>query len=261
MAKKYASEMVKLAQSWIGKKESNGTHKEIIDIYNTYRPLPRGTKMQYDWAWCACTVSALAIKLGYTDIVPIEMSCSRMIALAKNMGIWVETDSITPTPGMFLLYDWDDNGKGENKGDPEHIGIVEKVANGKITVIEGNYGNAVKRRVLDVNGRYIRGYIAPKYDEEKKETSSTTKPASSVPVKIDPAQSFKKTKAGVYQCTANLCLRVGASTSKKKLEVMPKGSRVTCYGYYTKNGKTEWLLVIAASGKTGFCSTKYLERA
>ena len=84
---KYASEMVKLAQSWLGKKESDGSHKMIVDIYNTYKPLPRGTKMQYDWPWCACTVSALAIKLGYTDIVPIEMSCSKLIELAKKKGI------------------------------------------------------------------------------------------------------------------------------------------------------------------------------
>lgn len=245
---KYASEMVKLAQSWIGKKESDGSHKMIIDIYNTYKPHPRGTKMQYDWAWCACTVSALAIELGYTDIVPIEMSCSRMIELAKSKGIWVETDSITPTPGMFLLYDWDDtSAKSENKGDPEHIGIVEKVSGGKITVIEGNYGNAVKRRVIDVNGRYIRGYIAPKYDPEN-ET-----------IKVLPVKHIAE-KMGVYRCTGNLVLRAGASTKNKKLETMPKDSRVTCWGVYSLNGKTIWLLVAAESGLVGWCSTKYLEK-
>jgi peptidoglycan hydrolase-like protein with peptidoglycan-binding domain len=33
-------------------------------------------------------------------------------------------------------------------------------------VIEGNYSNAVKRRTLKVNGKYIRGYIVPKFAAE-----------------------------------------------------------------------------------------------
>ena len=40
------------------------------------------------------------------------------------------------------------------------------MSGGKITVIEGNKNNAVGRRTLDVNGRYIRGYGVPKYDKE-----------------------------------------------------------------------------------------------
>ena len=154
--KYYSSAMVELAQSWIGKKESDGSYKEIIDIYNSYKPHPRNTPMSYDWAWCAATMSALAIKLGYTEIIPIEMSCSRMIDIAKKMGIWVEDESVTPKAGWFLLYDWDEkNRKGDNLGDPEHIGIVEKVKGNKITIIEGNYGNKVQRREVKINGIYI----------------------------------------------------------------------------------------------------------
>jgi len=33
---------------------------------------------------------------------------------------------------------------------------------------------------------------------------------------------------------------------------------VRCYGYYTKNGSTVWLLVKDSTGQTGFCSKKYL---
>lgn len=166
---KYASKIVALAKAWLGCKESDGTHKPIIDIYNSHRPLARGVKMDYSWAWCATFVSSCAIKLGYTDIIPTECSCTRMIELFKALGAWVENENRTPAPGDILFYDWDDNGVGDNKGGPEHVGIVEKVSGGKITVIEGNYDNAVKRRVLSVNGRYIRGYGVPKYDVEKQE--------------------------------------------------------------------------------------------
>lgn len=172
---KYASEMVKLAQSWVGIKEGSAGHKEILDIYNSQNPLPRGFKMPMDQPWCAATTTALAVELEYTDIVPCECSCSRLIAIAKEMGIWVEDESVVPGLAWLCLYDFDEkSNKGDNKGAPEHIGIVESVGGGKFIVIEGNYDNAVKRRVMEVNGRYIRGFIAPKYDPEVEEPIEDT---------------------------------------------------------------------------------------
>lgn len=175
---KYASKMVELAQSWVGIKEGSSGHKEILAIYNSQNPLPRGYKMTTKDAWCAATTTALAVKLGYTNIVPCECSCTRLIALAKDMGIWVENESITPTPGMLCLYDWGDtSGKSDNKGDPDHIGIVESVGGGKFVVIEGNADtnrdgkDGVERRQVEVNGKNIRGFIAPKYDPEPEETA------------------------------------------------------------------------------------------
>lgn len=174
MSKRSRSEVVNLAKSWIGKNEKDGSYKSIIDIYNGYKgTFPRGTKMKYGWSWCACTWSALAIKLGYTDIMPIEISCYYLIEAAKKMGCWQENDGYVPKAGDGILYDWDDNGSGDNKGYPDHVGTVEKVANGKITVIEGNCSNQVKRRVIPVNGRYIRGFITPKYDEVATTTTTT----------------------------------------------------------------------------------------
>lgn len=167
--------VVELAKSWLGKNEADGSHKSIIDLYNTYTPHPRGYALQYSDAWCAGTVSALAIALGYTSIIPIECSCSKMIELAKNMGIWVEDDAYTPKPADFILYDWQDNGVGDNTGNPDHIGTVECVSGSTITVIEGNYSNAVKRRTLQVNGKYIRGYITPKYDADGTQTTTVKK--------------------------------------------------------------------------------------
>ena len=172
---KYASKVVELAVSWLGLNEYNGTHKQIIDIYNSQKPLPVGYKLKYTDPWCAGTVSAVAVKLGYTDIIPCECSCPRMISLFQKKGIWVEDDSYVPKPADIIFYDWDDSGKGDNKGGSDHVGIVEKVVGNTITVIEGNYSNAVKRRTLAVNGRYIRGYGVPKYDPEPvKEAESET---------------------------------------------------------------------------------------
>ena len=171
---KYASKVVEQAQAWLGKNEADGSHKEIIDIYNTQRPLPRGYAVKYTDAWCATFVSAVAGKLGYTDIIPTECSCPKMIELLKNIGAWVEDDAFVPKPGDILFYDWDDNGVGDTKGDSEHVGIVAKVEGDTITVIEGNYSNSVKRRYIKVNGRYIRGYGVPKYETEPVVDKPTT---------------------------------------------------------------------------------------
>jgi hypothetical protein len=173
---KYASAVVKQIQNWIGFNEYDGDHKKIIDIYNSQRMLPRGYKVKYTDEWCATTVSAVAVKLGYTDIIPTECSCGKMIEKAIIMGIWMENDAYVPSPGDIIMYDWGDVGSGNGKKDwtthdckgwADHVGIVERVSNGKITVIEGNYSREVKRRLLDINGRYIRGFICPRYDLEE----------------------------------------------------------------------------------------------
>lgn len=170
---KFASKVVSQARAWLGLNESDGSYKEIINIYNSHKPLARGYKLKPTDYWCAAFVSAVAIKLGYTDIIPTEVSCRKMIELFKQKGCWEESDAYTPKPGDIIFYDWDDHGIGANTGWPDHVGIVEDVEANRITVIEGNYSNAVKRRYITVDGRYIRGYGVPKYDaaptEGKKE--------------------------------------------------------------------------------------------
>ena len=165
---KYASKVVGQAQAWLGRKESDGTHKEIIDVYNSHKPLARGYAVKYTDAWCSTFVSAVAIKLGYTDIIPTECGCEKHIQLFKNIGAWIEDENRVPNAGDIIFYDWEDNGAGDNRGNSDHVGIVEKVSGSTITVIEGNINNAVGRRSLQVNGRYIRGYGVPKYNVEEK---------------------------------------------------------------------------------------------
>lgn len=160
--------VVALVKSWEGLNEKNGSHKKIIDIYNSYKgKLPRNIKMQYSWSWCACTWSALAIHLGLTDIMPIEISCGELVKAAKAMGIWVENDGYIANPGDAILYDWDDTGKGDNTGWPDHVGTIIQTnqQSGYFVVMEGNYQDAVKKRTISINGKFIRGFICPKYDE------------------------------------------------------------------------------------------------
>ena len=112
-AKMYSRQaVVDLVESWIGKNEADGSYKSIIDIYNSFTgAFPRGTKMAYGWAWCACTWSALAVALKYTAIMPIEISCYYLIERAKQMGVWEENDAHIPKLGEAVLYDWQEDRK------------------------------------------------------------------------------------------------------------------------------------------------------
>ena len=157
------SRVCDLAESWVGKRQADGSHREIIDIYNQIRPLPRGYKMSYTDFWCAATVSALAQALGLTDYIFPECSCDRMIQLYKQHGRWMEDDAYVPQPADVIFYDWDDSGVGDNTGASDHVGTVISVSGSVINIIEGNCGKAVQWTARQVNTRYIRGYGLPDY--------------------------------------------------------------------------------------------------
>ena len=253
------AKIVAQAQSWLGLKESDGSFKVIIDTYNSHKPLAVGYKLKYTDHWCSGFASACAIACNATDIIPTEVGCGRHIDLFKKMGIWVEADDYVPSPGDYLFYNWKDDGKGDCTKGASHVGIVEKVEDGWITVIEGNYSESVKRRTIAVNGQHIRGYGVPKYDAEP-----TSKPVTELTA-IDHAKSFLKTLAGTYKVTAKsgLNIRHGAGVTKKRMVTIPYGTKVNCYGYYTSVLGVKWLKIqftYLGVKYTGFASSNYLEK-
>ena len=192
-------QIVAQMQAWLGLKESNGSHKQIIDTYNSHKPRARGYKLKYTDAWCAGGLSAAYIKCGATDIFPLEVGCGKMRDKAKKMGIWEEKDDYEPLPGDVIMYNWKAKKTGDTKTGASHVGLVESCKNGKIMTIECNYSNSVKRRTLKVNDYRIRGFITPKYDK-----SIEVEPVPDVKPTPAPAAAIKKgdtvkLKAGAKQ--------------------------------------------------------------
>ena len=262
--KKYAKEEVKtevgysrkkiveLAKSWEGKNESDGSYKEIIDIYNKQKTFPRGIKMQYSWAWCACFWSALALKLGYEKIIPLEISCYYLVEKAQSMGIWIEDDSHVPQIGEAVLYDWNDDGVGDNVGCPDHVGIVISVnkQNNTFVVMEGNYSNAVKRRTMNINGKYIRGFISPKYDDI---TSEGNKQATTTNTETNKTTKIKEKPLYTMVCKYDsVAVRTYAGTEYSQLKSVPwlgVGNQVDyCDTVNARNGEKWYFVRIAYAG-------------
>ncbi|WP_458454844.1 GH25 family lysozyme [Methanobrevibacter sp.] len=175
VVEKSAHAVLNVAKSWIGYNESDGSHRKIIDVYNSHKPLARGYKMSYADPWCAAFVSSCAIKAGVTNILPTECECNNMIELFKKLGEWVENDAYVPKTGDVIFYDWEDSGYGDNTGSANHVGIVETCDGKTIIVIEGNISNTVGRRNIPVNGKYIRGYGVPKFTSIASSLSSSNK--------------------------------------------------------------------------------------
>ena len=150
------------ARAYLGCNEADGTHRQIIDGYNSHKPLARGYKVKYTDAWCATFVSFIAILMGYTDIIPTECSCEQQISLFKKLGRWQEDGTITPEIGDVIYYNWNDSTQ-PNDGTADHVGYVSQVSGKTMKVIEGNYSNAVKERTLAVGAGNIRGYGRPDY--------------------------------------------------------------------------------------------------
>lgn len=156
------------ARNYIGAKQGDAKHKEIVDAYNSRLPLPRGHKLTMTDAWCAGFVSAIANMLNLdVDVFPRECSCSELIKLAQMGGMWREDDTYSASVGDLLLYDWQDGlnyACTDNQGAPEHVGIITMVTASSYTVVEGNKRGACGIRVVPFNGRYIRGFITPNYE-------------------------------------------------------------------------------------------------
>ena len=155
--------MVNRARKYIGCKQSNGTHKQIIDIYNNHKPLARSYAVKYTDAWCATFGSAIAILEGHTDIIPTECGCDAQIKLWQEKGRWQENDAYVPQAGDYIYYDWQDNGVGDNRGSADHVGIVEKCENGIVYTIEGNSGDSCRQNQYPVGYYEILGYGIPAF--------------------------------------------------------------------------------------------------
>ena len=101
--------------------------------------------------WCACFVSWCANECGYIEagVIPKFAACaSQGVPWFQERGLW-QDNSYEPRPGDIIFFDWDDGGQD---GQPDHVGIVEKVENGRVYTVEGNSGDSSAARTAILLG-------------------------------------------------------------------------------------------------------------
>ena len=235
------SNVVSVMKGWLGWSEANGKFKRIIDTYNDHKPLAQDYKVKYTDEWCATAVSAAFIKAGLTDIGFTECSCSRMITLYKAKGRWEERDSYVPKIGDIIMYDWQDNGVGDNVGSADHVGLVTAINGTNLTVIEGNKNEAVAYRSININGKYIRGYCLPDYAskaDKAVETISTSTYSKEVFIR-DVQKAFGITVDGLAGPeTINSTITLSAVLNRKHEVIRAVQRRLAALGY-TSVGKID----------------------
>lgn len=258
--KELRKNVVAIAEKYVGCNEYDGSHRQIIDRYNSVTPLPRGYKVKYTDAWCATFVSAVSIEADLIDIMPRECGCNAMINLYKNLGRWQENDAYVPEIADIIMYDWDDNGSGECAGYPEHVGIVVSVSGNTIKVIEGNIDNAVGYRTLTVNGRYIRGYCLPNYESKATPVEVVTPAPAPAPSTSSSALNRTIEWTG-YVIDGDLNVRTWAGVENKTCSFSPlkEGTEIgICDSVKAKNGII-WYY-IKYKDKYGFVCSKYVTK-
>ena len=112
--------------------------------------------------WCACFVSWCANQCGYIDagILPKFSGCEWGVSWFKQHNQWAGRN-ITPIPGMIIFFDWEDKEGGGLDGGADHVGIVEKVENGRVYTIEGNSADSCLERNYALGYYEILGYGIP----------------------------------------------------------------------------------------------------
>lgn len=156
-------QVVSTAQQYLGCQEADGSHQQILDIYNHHQPLAMDYTVDPTDSWCATFVSCVSIECDITQILPTECGCQRQIELFRQMDCWEEQDSAIPLPGDVIYYDWEDKWYGDCTGWSDHVGIVVGVKWPFAKVIEGNKDDQVAYRYILLNGPCIRGYGKPDY--------------------------------------------------------------------------------------------------
>lgn len=156
--------VVNTATTYLGCNEQDGTHKQIISIYNSHTPLAQDYEVLDTDSWCAVFVSAVAIECNLTDIIPTECGCERQIKLLQELNSWMEKDTYLPLPGDIIYYAWEDSVRLRDcTGWADHVGIVVGTAGPFIKVIEGNHDDQVAYRYISIFHPEIRGYGLPNY--------------------------------------------------------------------------------------------------
>lgn len=127
----------------------------------------QGPKNGYDWCavfvdWCvymAADQDAAAAQEAMCYTGPYGAGCPSSVNYYKAAGRFFHGPNAAPKPGDQIFFGSADSVR--------HTGLVEKITDGVVYTIEGNAGNAVRRKSYSMSNPDIYGYGRPRYDGTK----------------------------------------------------------------------------------------------
>ena len=154
--------VLRAAANLVGVRGGTTAHHQLVNDYNSVKPLPVGYTVKTTDDWCDIFVTTIFQREGLSGLIGRECGVERHIQIFKRLGIWNEDGTTTPKAGDIITFNWDQNSQ-QNNGFADHIGIVESVSNGIIHTIEGNSNNQVRRNTYRIGHGNIRGFASPRY--------------------------------------------------------------------------------------------------
>lgn len=176
-----------------------------------------------------------------------ETDCSAFVAVCVNAaGIAVSKDIYTGN----MLSTLKNTGKFTVYTSSQYVAISDNLKRGDILLGSGHTA------VVLSNGTKAGG-----------SSGGGTQPATPVAgTKVtakEAAQKKDSKLAGTYQASTDCHMRTGAGTAKASLFIIPSGTKVKNYGYYSKASETKWLYIhftLKNVTYTGFTSEKCLKK-
>lgn len=255
-------EYIKLMQSQVGYKET-GTNitkyshwfdHEGWQFFNTKKQGAEYCAIVLLWALCQNDVGIGKDKVRtWLGLPTPKNNCAAGVPYLWSYLVkkGYKVDKNQGQPGDFIFFN-----------NNAHVGMIEKVSNGKYYTIEGNKGNMVKRCTYTIGSPTICGVCHPDWSKvetksEKPVLEPTEKPEPEKPT--DPiTQKYKvKTNGGT------LALRCAPHVKAANIIWMPNKSDITVSGFVKGDsvyGNDQWVRA-TYKGKTGYCSAKWITKA
>lgn len=178
-----------------------------------------------------------------------ETDCSAFVAVCVNAaGIAVSKDIYTGNELSALK----NTGKFTVYTSSAYVGSSDQLKRGDILLGSGHTA------IVLSNGSKVGGASQPSTPAP----AAPAAPATKVTAK-DYAEKKDSKLAGTYQATTDCHLRTGAGTDKASLFIIPSGTKVKNYGYYSTVSGTKWLYIqftLKNVTYTGFTSEKCLKK-
>ncbi|WP_225878609.1 CHAP domain-containing protein [Spongiactinospora rosea] len=144
----------------LGYREKGGQYTK----FGTWYAKKVGDPQYRNAPWCDMSIAWAAERAGVADYVGSFAWTPSHAVWFKQHGAWTDR----PEPGALVFFDW---GGSKNYKKIDHVGVVERVANGKIHTIEGNVDRVwLKRKVRDESK--VVGYGLPRVVKEVRQAAA-----------------------------------------------------------------------------------------